>query len=387
MDLRQALGHGRFDVRSRRLRALIDRAFDGGPELIAELLDAFLGVTRDRDDHVLHAFLELLQLRSGGRKVHLVGHDDTRLRGEDRGVEAKFAFEDAVIIPRLAIFAASHVDDEDQERAALDVTKELVAEAAVLVRTFDESRNIGHHDAVEAVGVIDYAHVDVKGRERIRCHLRAGGREEIREGRLTRVGVAHEADVGDRLEHDAEATFFARVARSRAARGLVDRALEVHVAHTALAAGKEHDAFAVFGQLGHETIGAFLEDLRTRRHRQDQVAAIGTRALAALARSAIAGATVRLPAVGLQIAFVTVADQHDVAALAAVTAVGSALRDEFLTTEADAAVAAVTGLQFNLGFVDKHFSYARASPAPRARRKGGGLALQPAGTAQPALDR
>ena len=148
-----------------------------------------------------------------------------------------------------------------------------------------------------------------------------------------------------------------------------------------------YDAFAMLGELGHETVGAFLEDLRARRHRQDQVAAIGTRALAALTRSAIAGATVRLPAVGLEIAFVTIADQDDVAALAAVTAVGSALRDEFLTTEADAAVAAVTGLQFNLGFVDKHFPYGRGSPAPRARRKGDRLTLQPAGTAQPALDR
>ncbi len=262
-----------------------------------------------------------------------------------------------------------------------------MAQSAVLVRAFDEARDVGHHDAVEAIGVVDHAHIDVEGRERIRRHLRAGGGEEIRQRRLARVRVAHEADVGDRLEHDTEAAFFARVAGGGATGSLVDRTLEVHVAHAALAAGEEHDAFAVFGQFGHETIGALFEDLRARRHRQNQVAAIGTRALAALAWSAIAGATVRLPAISLQVAFVTVAEQDDVAALAAVTAVGSALRDEFLTTEADAAVAAVTGLQFYLGFVDKHFPYARASPAPRARRKGDGLTLQSAGTPQPALDR
>ena len=259
-----------------------------------------------------------------------------------------------MVVPRLAVLAAGHVDDEDQERAALDVAEELVAEAAVLVRAFDEARDVGHHDAVEAVGVVDHAHVDVEGRERIRRHLRTGGREEIGQGRLAGVRVTHQADVGDRLEHDAEPAFFARVARGRATRGLVDRALEVHVAQTALAAGEKHDAFAVLGEFGHEAMGAFLEDLRTRRHRQDQIVAVGTRALAALAGRAIAGATVRLPAVSLQVAFVTVTDQDDVAALAAVTAVGSALRDEFLATEADAAVASVTGLQFNLGFVDKH---------------------------------
>ena len=174
-----------------------------------------------------------------------------------------------MIVPRLAVLAASHVDDEDQERTALDVTEELVTQAAVLVRAFDEARDVGHHDAVEAVGVVDHAHVDVQGRERIRRHLRAGGGEEISERRLTRVRIAHEADVGDCLEHDAEGTFFAGVARGRPTRSLVDRALEVHVAHAALTASEEDDTFAVFGQFGHETIRAFFEDLRARRHWQD----------------------------------------------------------------------------------------------------------------------
>jgi len=136
--------------------------------------------------------------------------------------------------------------------------------------------------------------------------------------------------------------------------GLVHRALEVHVAQAALAAGEEHHAFAVFGQFGDEAVGALFEDLRAGGHRQDQVVAVGAGALAAHARGAVAGAAMRLPAVGLQVSFVTVADQDDVAALSAVAAVGTALRDEFPATEADAAVAAVAGLQYNLGFVDKH---------------------------------
>ena len=354
MNLREAFGHGGFDVRCGSLRALVDRAFDRGPELVAEFPDAFLRIAGDRDDLVLHALLEFLQLRGGGREVHLVGHDQARLGGEDRRVETQLALKDAMVVPRLAVLAAGHVDDEDEERAALDVAEELVAEAAVLMRAFDEPRDIGHHDAVEAVGVVDHAHVDVQGRERIRRHLRAGGREQVGQGRLPRVRVAHEADVGDRLEHDAEIAFFARIARRRATRGLVDRALEVHVTEAALAARQEHHAFAVLGELGHEAMGALFEDLRARRHRQDQVGAVGTGALAAHAGGPVARATVRLPAISLQVAFVAVADEDDVAALAAVAAVGSALRDELLATEADAAVAAVTGLQYNLGFVDKH---------------------------------
>ncbi|NBV05550.1 MAG: hypothetical protein EBS08_07810, partial [Cytophagia bacterium] len=81
-------------------RGCYPRTFDRGPELVAEILDAFLRVAGDRDDLVLHAFLELLELRGGFREIHLVGHDDARLGGEDRRVEAEFALEDAVVVPR-----------------------------------------------------------------------------------------------------------------------------------------------------------------------------------------------------------------------------------------------------------------------------------------------
>jgi hypothetical protein len=48
-----------------------------------------------------------------------------------------------------------------------------------------------------------------------------------------------------------------------------------------------------------------------------------------------------------------VGDQPDRAAMAAVAAVGAAERNELLATEADAAVAAVTGLDFDDRFVDE----------------------------------
>jgi hypothetical protein len=56
---------------------------------------------------------------------------------------------------------------------------------------------------------------------------------------------------------------------------------------------------------------------------------------------------VRAPAEGLQIAERVVADEHDVAAAPAVAAVGTALWHVRLAPEAEAAVAAGSGLDVN----------------------------------------
>jgi hypothetical protein len=53
----------------------------------------------------------------------------------------------------------------------------------------------------------------------------------------------------------------------------------------------------------------------------------------------------------------------DVAALAAITAVGSAERDEFLAAERDGARAPVAALQIDLGFVEKLQSAASGADA------------------------
>ena len=137
---------------------------------------------------------------------------------------------------------------------------------------------------------------------------------------------------------------------------MVDRAFEVHVTHAAITTGENHHAFIVFSQLGEQATRDIVDHLRAGRDAENQILAIGTRALATHTRRAVAGAPVRLPAVGLEVALVTIAKQDHVTALAAVTAIGSALRDELLATEADAPVATGSGLKDDFGFVDEHAS-------------------------------
>ena len=114
------------------------------------------------------------------------------------------------------------------------------------------------------------------------------------------------------------------------------------------------DALALVGQVGEQ--GAFLvvgEDLGADRHLDDEVVAAGAGAV---------GARAALAARGAEMLGVAEVDQRieaghrledDVAALAAVAAVGPAELDELLAPEADRARAAGAGADEDLGLVEE----------------------------------
>ena len=83
---------------------------------------------------------------------------------------------------------------------------------------------------------------------------------------------------------------------------------------------------------------------------------VARRAVLALAVLAAPGPPVRLEPEVDEVVRVVVADQDDVAAVAAVAAVGPAPRLVFLAAEADAAAPAVTGFGLDHALVDKHGS-------------------------------
>ena len=88
-----------------------------------------------------------------------------------------------------------------------------------------------------------------------------------------------------------------------------------------------------------------VEDLRAERHVHDRVLAAAAGRAPALAVHAALAAQVPPEAEGREVAHVGIGEQHDVAAVAAVAAVGAALGHELLAPEGDAAVAAAPGLR------------------------------------------
>ena len=104
------------------------------------------------------------------------------------------------------------------------------------------------------------------------------------------------------------------------------------------------------------------------RHADLQRRPVGAVAQRALAVAGALGLVVRAALEGLQVAQRVVADEHDVAAVAAVAAVGPAVRDVRLAAEAQAAVAAAAGLYEDARLVVEHVDtqgIVRLDPHPR----------------------
>ena len=176
-----------------------------------------------------------------------------------------------------------------------------------------------------------------QGGEGIVGDLGLRARDRGQEGRLPGIGQADEAGIGDELQAQPDPALLARPAGIGATRRLVGRSLVVGVAEAAVAAAQEHDALA-----------------RPRRGRQarsrcprpgsgaDRDAASPTSSPAAPVRSRPMPSP---PVLALEVLLIAEVDQGvqtvhglepDVAAAAAVAAVGAAELDELLAPERDA---------------------------------------------------
>jgi hypothetical protein len=232
------------------------------------------------------------------------------------------------------------------------VAQELVTEAGAFRRAFDQARDVGDDEALRMRHAHD-AEVRMQGRERIVRDLRTRIRHGRDERRLAGVRHAQQAHVGQHLQFEAQLAAFAVLAVRLLARRAVGRRLEVDVAPAALAAlGQQLDLF-VLRQVGDDLAGDVVDDQGADRHAQVDVfgalaVAIGTAARLAVARRVDFG-----KAEVDQRVDVAVGDCVDRAAAAAVAAVRTAERAEFLAAERGAAVAAVAGDDFDACFVDK----------------------------------
>ena len=237
------------------------------------------------------------------------------------------------------------------DAAAFGVAEEFVAEADAFMRALDQAGQIGQHEF--AVVDADDAELRVQRRERIIGDLRPGSGDTREKGRLACIGQADQTGIGDQLEAQTDGAFLAGLAGIGPARRLVGRGLEIGVAEAAIAAPRQRDALADFGEVGNHGLAVFLIDLGADRHPHDFVLAAG--AVAILAHAVFA-------ALGHEVLLIAVVDQRieavdgfddDVAALAAVAAGRAAELDKLLTPERDAAIAARAGPDIDLGFVEE----------------------------------
>ena len=147
-------------------------------------------------------------------------------------------------------------------------------------------------------------------------------------------------------------------------RHLARRADEAGVAAPAAAAAREANPRVRMGQVGDQIVP--VEHLRADRDADLDVLAVravlaGAAAVASLRRGDQLAALERD-----EVAQIPVGDRDHVAAVAAVAAVGAALRDVLLPPERERAVAAAAGLHLELRAVGEHgLTAATAAATPR----------------------
>ena len=147
-------------------------------------------------------------------------------------------------------------------------------------------------------------------------------------------------------------------------RGTANGRYEVSVSQAAAAARGHDYTLAGLGkvsELAHGFLGLGIElaDNRSEGNPQDKVGAVGAVAFCTLAVGAALGAEVVLVAVIDERRELGVGNHHDVAAVAAVAAVGAALRDKRLATEGHAARSAVAALDIDMREIGESIFHVR----------------------------
>ena len=146
------------------------------------------------------------------------------------------------------------------------------------------------------------------------------------ERRLSGVGEAYEADVAKKLQLKHHGFLDSRLAGLGVARSAVGRRGEVPVAKSSFAASQQVDDLAVFRDLGQEVAGLGVEHGGAYGHLDDAVFAVLAVGAYGSAAFAVGGEDMALVAQREKRPEMAVSFQYDVAATAAVAAVGTSFR-------------------------------------------------------------
>ena len=235
--------------------------------------------------------------------------------------------------------------------------QELVAQARALAGPLDDAGDI-RHDEADAVLHVDHPQVGVEGGEMVVGNLGVGPADHAEKGGFAHVGEAHQTYVRQKLQLQHHLEALAGQAALGEAGGLAGGGGEVGVAPAAFAAPAKDEGLVP---------GHVLDDL-ARLQVPDQSApgdpdGEGLAVLTGLAFALAVGAVFRhvfaLIAEIHEGGQVVVHLQDDMAARAAVSAVGAARGHVFLPVEGHGAVAAVARLDGDSCFIDERCCHCR----------------------------
>ena len=271
--------------------------------------------------------------------VGLVRDDDLRAGGKVGGILRELCVDGVKVLDRVAALAARHVDDMNEQAAAVDMAQEVVTKARALGCALDDAGDVGHDERNALVDVHD-AEVGVERGEVVVCDLGARLRHNGKKRRLADIREADEADVGQQLQLEHDIVLLALKARFGKTGRLTRRRCEVRVAPAALAAAAEDERLGV-GHILDDLVRFRVAHDGAARHADREILALLAELARALTVHAVVGDVFALVAKVHQRGHVVVDNEDDVAAVAAVAAVGAARGDVLFAVERHRAIAAL----------------------------------------------
>src|SRR5438876_952127 len=353
-------GPGRRCRRRRRRGSLVSRPF---APLHLEGTDAY-GV----------AFLRAESARDPRRRVarlgevELIQSDEPRALIKAAPVAHQLGVDGGDVLERIG---ARRVHDMHEEPRALDVPKELFAEAEAAARPLDEPGDVGDDE----LAIIETRDAQIRGerRERVVGDLRTSARERGEERRLPRVRQAREAHIGEKLQLEVDLPALALAAVLGDARGASRARRETRVAFSTGSAARHDELLAGCGEVRDRLACRAIDHERSWWDVEHPIRTGPSAAVAASAR--LAGGRVDLlceAKVGER-PELRIHSQDDVAALSAISSVRTTARNMRLAPEGDDAPATVASADHEARAIDEHGLQANEGPRQRDDPKMGGV--------------
>ena len=192
--------------RARHVFRLVDRHRRQGGELLGDLEHqlARTGVRRGGEGEEgiasrLDMCVQFFEQRLVLHDVGLICHDDLWACSELGRILCQLCVDGVKVRDRIAPLAAGNVDHMNEQTAAVNVAKEVVAKARAVRRALDDAGDIGH-DKAHALVDIDNAEVGEERGKVVIGDLRPRLGDNGEQRRLADVRKADETHIGEQLE-------------------------------------------------------------------------------------------------------------------------------------------------------------------------------------------
>jgi hypothetical protein len=240
-----------------------------------------------------------------------------------------------------------------QKGRSLDVPKEIMSESGTGSGPFDQSGKI-RDDQAPFTGQIDHAKLRAQSGEGIISDFGPGLRDSREHRRFTRIGQTDQANVRDQFEFKSNFELDGLFALFELARCLMGGSCEMNVPAPPFATGRSHETLPFGNDVNQKFVVGGVVDLTPKW--QWKLEGLSSFSVARLLASllTILGGDETSTCVACQRVEMRIAHEHDITAIATVTAVGTSLGKTLGMVQTVGTITALAGANSERGVINKH---------------------------------